>query len=451
MKRILLVSSNTCGDPSPVYPLGLSVIAAALAAAGHRVEQFDFLAGGESDEAFRERVSGFEPDFVGISFRNLDNCDSLSPCGYTATAKRLVDAVRRITAAPVVIGGAGFSLVPEEMLALTGADYGIVGEGERLVVELVRDLSEGVRPPSRLLRNERLLSGREIPSPLYSGELTRYYMAEGGMCNLQTKRGCPYRCVYCSYPSLEGNDFRCREPGAVADDIERAGADHGVDSFFFTDSIFNDREGHYLSVAEEILRRRLPIRWCCYLRPEGIGRKEISLLKRAGLYAAELGTDAASDATLDSLGKGFRFADVLEVNRAFAAERLPCAHFVMFGGPGETAGTVSEGLANLKELEHTVVFAYAGIRILPGTALHARAVAEGVLPPGSPMREPVYYRSPDVDPEEMDGMIADAFRGNRSRFFPPADGSQRLAIMRTFGYHGLLWDRLIRYPKEPSC
>ncbi len=451
MKRILLVSSNTCGDPSPVYPIGLSVIAASLAAAGHRVEQFDFLVAGESFEAFRGRIHEFDPDFVCISFRNLDNCDSRSPCGYTGTVKRLVDAVRRVTEAPVIMGGAGFSLVPEEMLALSGADYGIVGEGERLVRELIRDLSEGVLPPSRLLRNDRLLSGGEIPSPLYNGEMTRYYMEQGGMCNLQTKRGCPYRCAYCTYPSLEGNRFRCREPGAVADEIERAGADHGVDSFFFTDSIFNDREDHYLSVAEEILRRRLSVKWCCYVRPEGIGRKEIALLKRAGLYAAELGTDAASDATLAALGKGFRFADVLEVNRAFVAERLPCAHFVMFGGPGETAGTVTEGLENLKELENTVVFAYSGIRILPGTALHARAVAEGILLPGSPLTEPVYYRSPGIDPEVMDAMIAGSFRGNRGRFFPPSEGTERLAIMHTFGYRGLLWNQLIRYPGEPGC
>ena len=139
-----------------------------------------------------------------------------------------------------------------------------------------------------------------------------------------------------------------------------------------------------------------PVRWCCYLRPEGIGRQEIALLKRAGLYAVELGTDAASDTTLRSLGKGFTFADALEVNRACVAERLPCAHFVMFGGPGETLDTVAEGLANLERLEHTVVFAFSGIRILPGTALHGRAIAEDVLSPETSLREPVYYLSPQI-------------------------------------------------------
>ena len=94
------------------------------------------------------------------------------------------------------------------------------------------------------------------------------------------------------------------------------------------------------------------------------------------------------------LGKGFSFADALEVNRACVAERLPCAHFVMFGGPGETMDTVTEGLANLQRLEHTVVFAYSGIRILPGTALHGRAISEGVLSAEASLLEPAYYFSP---------------------------------------------------------
>jgi lipid biosynthesis B12-binding/radical SAM protein len=447
MKRILLVSSNTCRDPSPVYPLGIAVVAAALAASGHRVEQFDFLASGEAEEEFRRKAAEFDPEFVCISVRNLDNCDSRNPLGYVATAKRLVDAVRRTGTAPVILGGPAFSLVPEEMLAFTGADYGIVGEGERLLRELIRDLSNGARPASPVLRSERLLPGEEIPSPLHSGTLTGYYMDQSGMCNLETKRGCPYRCAYCTYPFLGGGRFRFREPGAVADDIERAGTDHGVNSFFITDSIFNDREGRYLSIAEEILRRGITVRWCCFIRPEGIGRGEIALLKRAGMYAAELGTDAASDATLDALGKGFRFEQVLEVNRAFHAERVPCAHFVMFGGPGETVETASEGLANIEGLENSVVFAYSGIRILPGTALHARAVAEGLLSPESPLLEPVYYRSPGIDPEELHRTIARAFRKTRAQFFPPAEGMDRMKIMRDFGYRGLLWDHLIRYPE----
>jgi lipid biosynthesis B12-binding/radical SAM protein len=452
MTRILLISSNITTEPYPVYPLGLAVIAGALAGAGHCIEQFDFLACGESEALLAARVAAFAPDYICLSIRNLDNCDSLSATGYPAIAKRLVEIVREGSRAPVIVGGPAFSIMPEELLAYTGADYGVVGEGERLVCELIRDLSMGKSSP-RLLRSGALLPGDSIGSALYSEQIIGYYLEKSGMLNLQTKRGCPHGCIYCSYPALEGERYRCRDPRAVVDDMARARVEHGVESFFFTDSVFNDSDGHYLEIVEEILRRGLSARWCCYLRPEGIGRREIALMKRAGLYAVELGTDAASDTTLRSLGKGFRFADALEVNRACVAERLPCAHFVMFGGPGETRETVAEGLANLEQLEHTVVFAFSGIRVLPGTPLLARAIRDGLLVEAASLQEPVYYLSPGVDVQQMNAMILASFKNRRDRVFPPAEGQQRLAVMQRFGYRGLLWDTLIKFPKlkGPSC
>lgn len=450
MKRILLVSSNITREPYPVYPLGLAVIAAALANAGHEVEQFDFLASGESEELLAARVTAFSPDYVCVSIRNLDNCDSLSVTGYPEKTRQIVAVIRKGSTAPVIIGGPAFSIMPEDLLAYTGADHGIVGEGDLLVCELIRDLSEGRTPP-RLLRSSSLLKGGEMVSPLYSDQMIRFYLEKSGMINLQTKRGCPHGCIYCSYPALEGSKYRCRDPKTVVDDLERIKREHGADNFFFTDSVFNDSDGHYLDVVEEIIRRDLSLRWCCYMRPEGVGRTEIALMKRAGLYAVELGTDAASDKTLRSLGKGFTFADALETNRACVAERLPCAHFVMFGGPGETLETVAEGLENLEQLEHTVVFAFSGIRILPGTPLLARAVRDGILTEGASLREPVYYLSPGLDVEAMNEMILAGFKNRRDRVFPPSAGQEKLSIMHRFGYRGLLWDSLIKFPKENKC
>jgi hypothetical protein len=120
----------------------------------------------------------------------------------------------------------------------------------------------------------------------------------------------------------------------------------------------------------------------------------------------------------------------------------------MFGGPGETMETVAEGLNNLDQLEHTVVFAFSGIRILPGTPLHARAVRDRLLAEGASLRDPVYYLSPGVDVHTMNVMIQSAFRGRRDRIFPPSEAQESRSIMHRFGYRGLLWDSLIKFPKE---
>ena len=445
VKRILLVSSNTTTDPFPVYPLGLAILAGALVREGHLVDQLDFLAEGRSEDAFRTRLAAFAPDYVCISIRNLDNCDSRTATLYPVVARRLVELTREGTSAPVIIGGPAFSIMPEELLAFTKADYGVIGEGERVLCGLIRDLALGRTPP-RIQQDGALIPGPEQGAPLYTADLVAFYRAESGMVNVQSKRGCPHACTYCSYPVLEGRNYRFREPEAVIADLERAHRDFGADMFFFTDSVFNDAEGNYLKVAEAMARRQLPVKWCCYMRPQGFGRAEVALLKRAGLYAVELGTDAACDTTLREMGKGFTFREAWEVNAAFQAEGVPCAHFVMFGGPGETAATLEEGLANLETLEHTVVFAFSGIRVLPGTSLHKRAVREGVLAQDGPMLEPVFYQSPLLDTLEMTDRIEASFHGRRDRVFPPETTTRRLEVLRRAGFRGLLWETVLDRP-----
>ena len=144
-------------------------------------------------------------------------------------------------------------------------------------------------------------------SPLWEKGLIDFYLKQSGTVNLQTKRGCPHNCSYCVYPALEGRKFRFREPRVVVDELEQLQRRFDVKAIFFTDSVFNDSEGHYLELAEQIISSGLKIRWAGYFRPKGIGLKELTLLKRSGLYAMEVGTDAGHDETLDNLKKGFHF------------------------------------------------------------------------------------------------------------------------------------------------
>ena len=449
MSRVFLLSANVVTEPYPVYPLGMAVIAGALDRTGHTLRQFDFLAAGQSEEALRAALLDFAPEVVCLSLRNIDNVDSFDgeEGWYLARTRRLTALVRETTAAPLIVGGPAFSIMPEAILDYLGADCGVVGEGERVLVGLLEDWAAG-RPLPRLASEPGAgLSGAEMAAPLLVPELVAFYRERSGMANLQTKRGCPFHCAYCTYPGLEGQVFRCRPPEAVVDDIERLQREHGIDHLFFTDSIFNDPAGHYLRVAEEILRRGVQLRWSAFFRPQGLGSPELTLLKQSGLYALELGTDAASDATLAGLGKGFTFAEVEAVNRACVAARLPCAHFVIFGGPGETEATVREGLANLARLEHTVVFAFSGIRLLSKSPLHARAIREGLVTADQSLLHPLYYFAPGLDREGMNATIEQAFHGCRDRIFPPSEGQKRMQVMQDFGFRGLLWDKLIAFDK----
>lgn len=447
MKRILLASSNLCDEPHAVYPLGMAVLAGALETSGFAVRQFDLLASGDSRAAFRQLLDAFRPDVVGISVRNLDSTDSLHPDGgegYLEGARRLVAETREWSAIPVVIGGPAVSILPAEVLACTGADYAIVGEGERAFDELLRGLAAG-QSNKPVFERGVALTASELHAPAHDPQLLDFYRNESNVIGVETKRGCPFRCAYCTYPLLSGRSFRIRPPEDVVDELEMLSRRHHISTFFFTDPVFNERGGSHLAIAEELIRRDLRIRWAAYFTPANLGREELALCKLAGLYAVELGTDAATDTTLRGMNKPFRFTDVRAANEACVAEELPCAHFVIFGGPGETLETVEEGISNLDELEHCVVLAVLGARIYPGTPLHGKALEEGCITPETDLSRATTYVSSTVLASEIEDLLKRTWAHRRDRLFPPTAACERQRVLRRMGMKGMLWDQLIRF------
>ena len=447
--KILLISSNTATSPYPVYPLGMSAIAAALQRAGHEVAMFDLLAAEQSLPAWREKLQQIKPNLVGISIRNLDNVNLLNEKRYTGIVTDLVRCVHEDLGVPVVLGGCGYSLLPEIILQETGADYGIAGEGERLIVELVQSLQSGKAPAQgQVFRNSGHINGEAIHGAYYDPSILQSYLRFGSIAPVQTKRGCNLRCVYCSYPALEGGGLRCRPANEVVDDVERLQKDHGVSYVFFTDSLFNDDSGAYLDVLREMKRRKLSIPWSAFIKPTGITDEVAALMRETGLAAAELGSDAASDTTLRGLHKPFRFADVIQANDTLMKHGIAVAHYFMFGGPAETRQSTLEGIQNIKDLGCTAAFVFLGIRILPYTELYAIALREGLVKADQQLLKPVYYLSPKVERTWIEQTLTDAFAKLNHVVFPPDAMDDKLQMLHKLGYAGSLWDLLAPPPKS---
>ncbi len=441
--KVLLISSNIAHTPYSVYPLGLSMVAAGLHNAGHEVKQFDFLASGRSIEALRQEVREFCPDTIGISIRNIDNVNLMNEQRYLDAVKEIVREIRTVSQGKIVLGGSGFSIMPEAILRETGADFGIVGEGEALFADFVENAGQGKYPEARILRSPTRLATGHIPSALYDSRIMEFYLKSGNVASVQTKRGCIHACVYCSYPFLEGNQLRTRKPEAVVDDLETLINTHTAKYIFFTDSVFNDTRGNYLEVLKEMKKRGIIIPWTAFFKPEGLTGESISLMKETGLKAAEIGADASSDITLRGMSKSFTFNDVIACNDLFSQYDVATAHYFMFGCPGETKETVLEGIENIKNLKKTVSFIFMGIRILPSTPLARIAEKEGIISCGQDLLEPVYYISSNIERAWLEETLTAAFAGIRNCVFPPDVLDNSLAFLHKLGYSGSLWDMLI--------
>lgn len=447
--KILLISSNTAVSPYPIYPLGTSMIATALTSAGYEVRQFDFLHQNNSMDSLAEEIKKFKPDLTGISIRNIDNVNIMNEQYYIEAVKDIVKKIGEISDSKIILGGAGFSLLPELILKETGADYGIVGEGELLMVNFANNVAKGIYPKERLIRSETWLSGKEITSAKYDDQLIEFYLQSGNIAPIQTKRGCTHKCIYCSYPLLEGSKIRQRDPSSVVNDIELLLYKHKAKYIFFVDSVFNDDKEAYLGLLEEMIQRKINIPWTGFFKPKGLNDEIIKLMKKTGLIAVEIGSDATCDTTLRKLGKGFLFKDIVECNDLFARHGIAASHYFMFGGPGETKETVMEGIENIKNLKKCVIFIFMGIRILPYTPLAMIALKEKVISPDDGMLRPIYYISPAVDKKWLEETLTDAFSKIRHCVFPPDTFDNSLRVLHKLGYSGTLWDLLLP-DKKPS-
>jgi radical SAM superfamily enzyme YgiQ (UPF0313 family) len=447
--NVLLISANTVTAPYPVYPLGLDYVAAALTPR-HRVKIADMNL--MDLGALAQQIDDFNPGAVGISLRNIDNTDTTDPRGFIPGYRDLVRMVRNHTNSPIVLGGAGFSIFPDKILAALAADYGIVGEGERLaaLIEAIEsrqpmETLPGIVTPGHPYRPAGPLT--EIPSRALNSEYGHlaYYLRHGGMLNLQTKRGCPFHCIYCTYPHIEGKRFRLMDPDEVAQTAKTA-QEAGAKYIFITDSAFNADIEHSLAVADQFGKKGISIPWGAFLAPMKMPERYFDALKSAGMRHAEFGTESLSDRVLKAYGKPFDRRQILQTHDLAVAAGLYVAHYFLFGGPGETTDTLETTLSHVDKLKKSVLFLFCGMRIYPHTALFDLAVRQGRLVPSSDLLEPVFYQSAEIQREQIIELVT-AKAGKRIHWVIGSGGDENSELVKRMyakGYSGPLWEYLIR-------
>jgi radical SAM superfamily enzyme YgiQ (UPF0313 family) len=408
-RRVLLISTNRCSTPDPVFPLGLAHLNAAVRRAGHSTRWLDLHTDGDSlANALRE----YQPDIVGISIRNIDDVLIRKRETYYGELPALCETVRQAHPCPIILGGSGFSIFPERLLELSGADFGIQGEGEAGLPSLILTLGNGddydAIPGLVFRRGRQIVVNSQRPAPVDApldtcdrpSQLVRHYLQTTGMLNLQTQRGCAHLCCYCTYPLIEGCAHRRRPPEVIADEMAQLEG-LGAKYVFITDSVFNSSALHVTETCEAIIRHKLSLRWGCFLRPKGLTPELVKLMARAGLTHIEFGTDSFCDEVLAAYQKDFTFDDVCRSSELARRENLDFCHFLICGGPGETLETLQTGFLNSRRLDGAVIMAVVGMRIYPGTTLHHRALQEGHIAAGTDLLAPTYYVAPGLTTDDV--------------------------------------------------
>lgn len=457
--KVLLISANRERSPYPVFPLGLAYLAGPLAAAGHTLSVLDLCFKADPLAAVATALDEFQPETVVISLRNIDNVTFPGCRSYLAGVRELVAACSG--RATVVIGGSGFSLMPREILGHTGADFGVIGEGEEVLPRLLEVIATGgdpgalpgvVRPGVETFLPPAPLG--VIGTPDRSLFAVDRYHREGGMANLQTKRGCPFACVYCTYPLLEGTRVRLRPVAEIVAEIRTLVDGHGVDYLYFVDDIFNYPVEFALELCRAMRDARLPVNWSAFINPDFLPPHLLEAMLAAGCDALEFGTDSGSPAMLRNLGKSFSVETVREASGLCREFGVDFAHYILFGGPGENEETIGESFSLMDELAPTAVIAMTGIRIFPGTAIHRQALAEGVITLETDLLEPTFYLAPAIR-DTLCSTVTSLALKRKNWVVPGLEiniSDAMLEMVRHFAVRGPLWKlvkRLGRSHRNP--
>ncbi len=436
----MLTLINTNRMLPPIAPIGLDYVAGAARRAGCDVELVDLNLSQDADALLADHFGRCQPDLVGLSFRNADDCFWPSGESFVPVLQRDIATVRRHTTAPIVLGGVGYSIFPQALLAATGADFGIHGDGESAIVCLlseIRGQRRWDRVPGLIYRQDRALrvNPPAWPSSLYVPAArdcvdNETYFRRGGQIGVETKRGCPRQCSYCADPLAKGRAHRLRDPAEVAQEVATL-ADRGLDVLHLCDAEFNLPPEHALAVCDALIARRLGdrVRWYAYLAVVPFRDELADRMRRAGCVGINFTSDSTHPQMLATYRQLHCREDLIQAVTRCRTHGIAVMLDLLLGGPGETPETVAETVTSILRMEPDCAGAALGIRIYPGTQMEARVSEEGPLAsnPGVhrhyqgsiDLLRPTFYISPVLGKRPA-RLVRDLI-GDDPRFFPPEE------------------------------
>ena len=270
---ILLIDTNTSfyNLAFPVYPLGMDYLQGSLLEKGFeaRILDLGLATGFEIEKGVDQREEKIRQslfnamgekrwDVIGVGIRNVDSTyqgdndrDGLNY--YLPAIQKYLHWIKsfNLGRSPIILGGSGFSIMPEEILSFLGEDCnGLAGPGEIVFPEMVKSLIGGPAP-TRLISN---LQPAKIGT-LQNIDLLRAYSAYSPRASIgiRTKIGCGKQCHYCPYPHISGYSRTAKPLSDILKEIHLLRHPGGFPAFMFTDDIFNAPLDHAKQVLKAMI------------------------------------------------------------------------------------------------------------------------------------------------------------------------------------------------------
>lgn len=377
----------------PYPPLGALYAAACLRADGYEVGLFDSMLA-RSERDWDRRLAIARPRLAVLYEDGFNYLSKMCLRRMRAAGLAMV-RMARARGCRVAVSGSDATDQPEAYLD-AGAEFVLIGEGERTLVELCGRLLRGT--PGELAQIRGLCyrgaggeSVRTAPRPFIRdldalpfpawdlADVDRYrrvWTTRHGFhsMNLVSTRGCPYHCNWCAKP-LYGQRYAVRSPENVAEELAWLKRRYAPDHVAFADDIFGLQPGWIERFADAVAARDAAIPFKCLSRADLLGERVLAALVAAGCRTVWLGAESGSQRILDAMEKGTRVEQIRSAARRLRAAGIEVGFFLQFGYPGETREDIEKTRALVRDCQPDDI----GISVsypLPGTRFHARVGAE---------------------------------------------------------------------------
>ncbi|SFK87916.1 magnesium-protoporphyrin IX monomethyl ester anaerobic oxidative cyclase [Methylocapsa palsarum] len=362
--RILLIHPNYHSGGAEIAgnwpPAWAAYLTGSLKQAGYSDVRFiDAMTNDLSDEQLAALIAAEKSDIVGAT--------SITPSIYKA--ERALQIAREIhPGAVTVLGGVHATFMYQQVLSeAPWIDVIVRGEGEEILLDLVRAIDEGRWPAERrtikglaftetgpegakIVATEAAPTVKDVDAivadwSILEWEKYKYIPLNRRVAIPNMARGCPFTCSFCSQWKF-WRDYRVRDPKKVVDEIETLVEQHDVGFFILADEEPTINRKKFIQFCEELITRGLPakVQWGINTRVTDILRDEklLPLYRKAGLIHVSLGTEAAAQLKLDLFNKETKVADNKKAIQLLREAGIVVEAQFIVGLENETAETLEE-------------------------------------------------------------------------------------------------------------
>ena len=368
--KIILVNPNRYKNP-PVIPIGLEYLATMLEKNNHTVKIVDLCFSDNTNADIDNCFNEFDSDIVGITVRNVDPSIYGRNDFFIDEIKNIATYIKNKYKKPIILGGSGFSIMPDEILECVGADYGVYGYGENAILKLLSDI-ENRKIDYKIINGFELGIDRGVfHTRCRHFDYKKYFEADG-IAGFETQKGCNGDCIFCSEANRKIIHKNIKN---VIYEIKTI-ADFGYNKFHLCDSEFNLELKFCENFLNELIKEKIDIKWTLYIKPVPFNKKFFELLKKSGANLITMSVDSYKFTDSKSPYSDENLKEIVKYTKSY---EIKLAIDLLMGFPFETKDSIENAITFFKKNRPDKVGISYAIRIYPHTEIERIVKKNGQL------------------------------------------------------------------------